>query len=79
MPWFDATVFDRANGYNANQGKVAPAFEAAAAVGGTACRITAPPGQTAGPVSVPTLAHAALWALAAMLRLAAGGRRRTRG
>lgn len=32
-----------------------------------------PPGQTAGPVSVPTLAHAALWALAAMLRLAAGG------
>lgn len=75
----DATVFDPVNGYASNSGKLATAFETAAAVGSTACRIAAPPGQTAGAVvGVPTLRDGALWGLALLLSLTALAHRRRR-
>lgn len=73
----DATVFDPSNGYASNSGKLATAFETAAAVGSTACRIAAPPGQTAV-IGVPTLRDGALWGLALLLSLTALARRRGR-
>ena len=65
----DATIMDSNVAYPANQGKIGPAFEAAAAVGSNACRVTTPPGGTATPQNVPTLSP---WAMLLLVAGAAG-------